>query len=198
MCVLMAHYRLAPEHPFPAAVRDGVTAYRWLRRQGHPASRIMVIGDSAGGNLALTTAVSLRDSGDALPSALVSISPVTDFTLSGDTVRTKDAVEGLLTKGTREYTVRSYAGATDPHHPLLSPLYADLRGLPPTLLMVGSQEVLLSDSLRMADRLRAARVPVRLEVWPGVPHSWNGARRDTMETRLALQHICTFVRPLVP
>jgi acetyl esterase/lipase len=174
-------------------MQDGVAAYRWLRQQGVPASRIGIFGDSAGGNLTLTTALSLRKSGDALPAALVPVSGVTDFTLTGPTIRSKDYAEGLLTKPHRDYVERSYVAGADPRDPLLSPLYADPTGLPPTLLMVGSQEVMLSDMTRMADRMRAAKVPVTLEVWRGMPHSWNSAAKPTMETRMATRHLADFL-----
>jgi acetyl esterase/lipase len=194
-CVLMPHYRLAPEHPFPAAVQDCVTAYRWIRRQGVPAKRTVIMGDSAGGNLTLTTALSLRDKGEDLPAALVDISGVTDFTLSQKTFHTKAGGEGLLSAGNQEFTQRSYAlaGTENLRDPLLSPLYANVKGLPPTLLMVGSQEVLLTDTTRMADRLRDGGVPVKLEVWPGMPHSWQSAAKETMETRLSVRHVSTFI-----
>lgn len=194
-CVLLPHYRLAPEHPFPAAMQDSVTAYRWLRRQGVAASRIAIFGDSAGATFTLATALWLRDSGDALPAALVSLSPGTDLTLSGETHRTKVGSDPVLSRDDVRFSVRSYTGngAANPRDPLLSPLFADPEGLPPTLLMVGSQEVLLSDSIRMADRLRAAGVPVKLEVWPGMPHDLPLIAGETMEGRLATQHIVTYI-----
>jgi acetyl esterase/lipase len=193
-CVLMPHYRLAPEHPYPAALHDCVATYRWLRQQGTPAYRIAIFGDSAGGNLTLATAIALRDAGDALPAALVSVSGVTDFTMSGKAFRTKARGEVLITKPAQKYVQRSYAAsAGNLRDPLLSPLYADLRGLPPTMLMTGSEEVLLSDAIRMADRLRAAGTPVRLEIWPGMMHSWISSRVSIMESRLAVHHLSTFI-----
>lgn len=194
-CVLMPHYRLAPEHPFPAALGDCVRAYHWLRDQGVAASRIVIMGDSAGANLTLTTALALRDGGEELPAASISLSPITDFTLSGETFRTKADRDPLLTSDTVKYTVQSYTdnGAVDLRDPLLSPLFADLEGLPPTLLMVGSQEVLLSDSIRMAGQLRADGVPTKLEIWPGMPHAWYSAVEGLMEYRLTIRHISDFI-----
>lgn len=192
-CVLMPTYRLAPAHPFPAALQDTVATYRWLRQQGVPANRIVILGDSAGGNLTITTALALRNDGDDLPAALISISAVTDFTFSGKSFRTKNLGDGVIVSETREFTRSSYAAGTDWHDPLLSPLYADVRGLPPTLLMAGSQEVLLDDTTRMADKMDTAGVPVRLEIWPGMPHSWQSARIPTMETELAVHHISSFI-----
>jgi acetyl esterase/lipase len=194
-CVVLVHYRLAPEHPFPAAVDDGVTVFRWLRQQGVAAAGIGIFGDSAGGNLTLTVTLSLRDKGEQLPAALVSVSPCTDFTLSGRTWDTKAATETLILRDTKDLTFRSYArgGTSNLHDPLLSPQFADLTGMPSTMMMVGSQEVLLDDSVRMANRLRGYGVESRLEVWPGMPHAWNGARKETLETRLTVHHIATWL-----
>lgn len=194
-CVLLAHYRLAPEHPYPAAMQDGVRAYHWLRRQGIAASRLAIVGDSAGGNLALTTALSLRGSRDALPAALVSLSGVTDFTLRGETFGTLSDRDPVLTQGTRELTFDSYTrnGTIDLRDPLLSPLYADLAGLPPTLLLVGTQEVLLSDVTRLGDRMRAAGVPGQTQVWPGMLHAWPLVAEEAPESRMAISQIAEFV-----
>ncbi|NRQ32445.1 alpha/beta hydrolase [Nonomuraea sp. NN258] len=194
-CVLLAHYRLAPEHPYPAAMQDGVRAYRWLRSQGIAASRLAIVGDSAGGNLALTSALSLRQSGDTLPAALVSLSGVTDFTLRGETFRTLSDRDPILTPGTRKLTVDSYTrnGTIDLRDPLLSPLYADLSALPPTLLLAGSQEVLLSDVTRLGDRLRAAGVPGQTQVWPGMMHAWPLVADEAPESRMAIAQIADFL-----
>jgi epsilon-lactone hydrolase len=197
-CVLLAHYRLAPEHPYPAAMQDGVRAYRWLRSQGIAASRLAIMGDSAGGNLALTTTLSLRGSGDALPATLVSLSGVTDFTLRGETFRTLSDRDPVLTPGTRKLTFDSYTrnGTIDLRDPLLSPLYADLADLaafPPTLLLAGSQEVLLSDVTRLGDRLRAAGVPGQTQVWPGMTHAWPLVADEAPESRMAIAQIAGFL-----
>ncbi|WP_291414236.1 alpha/beta hydrolase [Actinophytocola sp.] len=138
-CAFVPNYRLAPEHPFPAQVEDSVRAYRWLRGQGIAASRMVIAGDSAGATVTLSTALSLRDSGDELPAALVALSPATDFTLSGATHRTKAASDAVLGPADVAFSVRSYLGATDPRDPLASPLYAEVHGLPPTLLMAAAR-----------------------------------------------------------
>ncbi|WP_157253757.1 alpha/beta hydrolase [Nonomuraea typhae] len=192
-CVLLAHYRLAPEHPYPAALQDSVRAYHWLLRQG--AARLAVVGDSAGGNLTLATALSLRGSGTAQPSALVSVSGITDLSMTGPTFRTLTDRDPVLTPGTRKLTFDSYTrgGTADLRDPLLSPLHADLTGLPPTLLMAGSQEVLLSDTTRLGDRLRQAGVPGETQVWPGMVHAWPLVVEEAPESGMAIGQIAGFV-----
>ena len=193
---LLPDYRLTPEHPFPAGLNDCVTAYRWLLSQGVAASQIAIAGESAGGHLALTTALSVRESGDALPAALVAISPATDMAMTGETFQTKAFVDPILGAGLPQdaYALYTNHGATDPRNPLVSPLYADVHGMPPTLLQVGTQEVLLSDSTRMADRLKAAGVETKLEIWPGMMHAFTGGSDFIPESRLATQHVVKFIR----
>ena len=193
---LLPDYHLTPEHPFPAGLNDCVTAYRWLLSQGVAASHIAIAGESAGGNLALATTLSLRDSGAALPAVLVAISPATDMAMTGETYQSKAFVDPILGAGLPQDAFALYTnhGATDPRNPLVSPLYADVHGMPPTLLQVGTQEVLLSDSTRMADRLKAAGVEVKLEVWPGMMHAFTGGSDFIPESRLATQHVVKFIR----
>ena len=197
---LYPDYRLAPKHPFPAGLNDCVTAYRWLRSQGVAASHIVIAGESAGGNLTLATALALRESGDELPAALVAMSPATDMAMTGETYQTKALVDPILGSGLPQDAFALYTnhGATDPRNPLVSPLYANVQGLPPTLLQVGTQEVLLSDATRMADRLKAAGVEVKLEIWPGMWHAFTGGvgpDPDIIpEVRLATQHVVKFMR----
>ena len=193
---LLPDYRLTPEHPFPAGLNDCVTAYRWLLSQGVAASQIAIAGESAGGHLALTTALSVRESGDALPAALVAISPATDMAMTGETYQTKAFVDPILGAGLPQdaYALYTNHGATDPRNPLVSPLYADVHRMPPTLLQVGTQEVLLSDSTRLADRLKAAGVETKLEIWPGMIHAFTGGSDFFPEARLATQHVVKFIR----
>ncbi len=170
-CVLLPDYRLAPEHPFPASLDDCVATYHWLLHQGVAASHIVIIGGSAGGNLALAMVLALRDHNDPLPAALVLISPITDLTMSGETYQTKASVDPSTVDFLRNaFAAYTGNGATNVRNPLVSPIYADVHGLPPTLIQVGTQEMLLSDSTRMAARLREALVEVTLEVWPGMWH----------------------------
>ena len=170
---LAVGFRLAPEHPFPAAYDDALTAWRWLRKQGVAASRVVVGGDSAGGGLTLALALRLRDDGEALPGCLWLASPWTDLTMSGATLATKDAVDPLIHKGYLGELADAYVPAgmarSDPR---ISPLFADLHGLPPTLIQVGSAETLLDDSVRFAGAAGATGVPVTLEIWPDMIHAW--------------------------
>jgi acetyl esterase/lipase len=193
------NYRLIPEHPFPAALNDCVATYRWLRQQGVPASHIVIAGESAGGNLTLATALALKESGEELPAALVAISPPTDMAMTGETYRTKAAWDPIGGGGLAQDAFALYTnhGATDPRNPLVSPLYGDVQGFPPTLIQAGTQEVFLSDATRMADKLRAAGVTVKLEVWPGMFHAFTGGPPVIPECRLATQHVTTFMRQYV-
>jgi len=194
--VLLPDYRLAPEHPFPAALEDCIAAYRWLLQQGVAPSKIVVAGESAGGNLTLALALALRDRGKPLPAALVALSPILDHALTGKSYRTKAHADPAVSRDLLRRSIAAYThnGAVDVRHPLVSPLYAEVRGLPPTLILVGSQEVVLSDATRMADHLRKALVPVTLEVWPGMIHIWFALPERLMpEVVLARQHIVTFI-----
>jgi monoterpene epsilon-lactone hydrolase len=194
-CVLLPNYRTAPEHPFPAPVEDTVHAYHYLRAQGIAAKRIVVLGDSCGGTFALSAALMLRESGEELPGALIALSGGFDITVSGKTHRTKAHSDAELGADDVRFSADSYTdgGRIDPRDPLVSPLFADVRGLPPTLLIAGTQDVLASDSPRMADRLRSAGVPVRLDMFPGLPHDFPLIVEEIMESGLALRHISTFV-----
>jgi epsilon-lactone hydrolase len=170
---LAVGFRLAPEHPFPAAYDDVFTAWHWLRKQGGAARQIAVGGDSAGGGLTLALVMRLRDAGEELPGCLWLASPWTDLTMSGTSLTTKDAVDPLIHKGYLEELANAYVPAgmarTDPR---ISPLFADLQGLPPTLIQVGSAETLLDDSVRLAGAAGAAGVAVTLEIWPDMIHAW--------------------------
>jgi len=191
--VLCIDYRLAPEHPFPAAVDDAVAAYRWLLAQGADPHRISFMGDSAGGGLNLATLLRLRDEGTALPAAAVAMSPWTDLTLTGDSMRRFAEADPMLSPEMANAYARWYLADADPRDPYASPLFGDLKGLPPTLIQVGSDEILLDDCTRMADRLRAAGCRVELEIWPRVPHVWQLFARILPEARQAVERIGTFV-----
>jgi monoterpene epsilon-lactone hydrolase len=167
---LLVDYRLAPEYPFPAALDDCVTAYRWLLKQGTRAQDIALAGDSAGGNLVLTSMMRLRDSGDPLPGAAVCLSPVTDLTNKD---RQKKGFKDPILPGraVRLYN-RSYVGQNDPHNPLISPVYGSLHGLPPLLVHAGEDELLRQDALRITELAKAAGVEARMEIYPHMFHVW--------------------------
>jgi len=168
--VLMVHYRLAPTHPFPAALDDCVTVYCWLLKQGFLAQNIVIAGDSAGGNLTITSLMKLRDGGVPLPVATACLSPVTDFTEKDG--RNKGFKDPLLPpKAVRFYT-ESYVGHNDARSPLISPVFGNLRGLPPLLVHVGEDEILREDAVWFASLAKAAGVDVRLEIYPHMWHVW--------------------------
>lgn len=191
---LIINYQLAPENPFPAGLADTKNAYGWLLHQGIEADKIAVVGDSAGGGLALALAVGLRDQGLALPRAIVCISPWFDLTLSGETMTTCAEADPLLGWKTSVLHARRYVGPHDPREPLISPVFAEPRGLPPLLIQVGQHEVLRSDSERLAARARQAGVEVRLEVWPGMWHVWHAWAGWVPEAGRAIKRIGEFVR----
>ena len=168
MRILMVDYRLAPEHPFPAALDDCTTTYCWLLKQGFSARNIVIAGDSAGGNLTITSLMKLRDNGVPLPAAAACLSPVTDLT-DKDSKGFKDPL--LPPKAVRFYT-ESYAGDNNARTPLISPVFGDLRGLPPLLVHVGEDEILREDAVRIAELAKASGVDVRLEIYPHMWHVW--------------------------
>lgn len=170
--VYMPAYRLAPEHPFPAATDDVFRAYRYLLDRGHDPKRIAIGGDSAGGALAILTALALAEMDVPAPAAMVLISPVTDLSLSGGSVAARAGKEALLRPEWLQFGYRSFAGPLSLTDPRVSPLYADLEGLPPTLIQVGEHEILLDDSLRWADRAWGAGVEVELQRFPGMWHDF--------------------------
>src|SRR5262245_57487061 len=163
---LLLDYRLAPEQPFPAALDDALAAYEWLLAHGIASRHLVIAGDSAGGGLTVATLLALRDRGRPLPAAGVCISPWVDLTCSGASYASKAAVDPIVTRDSVDMMAKAYAGTGEPKAPLLSPLFADLRGLPPLLVQVGSDEVLLDDALGLAERARRAGVEVAVEEWP--------------------------------
>ena len=170
---LAVGYRLAPEHPFPAAFDDALVAWRFLRRQGIAAARIAVGGDSAGGGLTAGLINCLRASGDEQPACAWLVSPWTDLTMSGSTMASKDAADPLIHKPYLEELATAYLPATlDRKDPRVSALFADLRGFPPVLVQGGSDETLLDDAVRFAAAAGAADVAVTLEIWPRMIHAW--------------------------
>jgi epsilon-lactone hydrolase len=192
--VLCIDYRLAPEHPFPAALDDAVAAYRWLLGEGAAPSRTAIMGDSAGGGLVLATLLKLRDDGVPLPGAAVALSPWTDLALTGASLTTNAAADPMLKAEQAPTLAAHYLGGTDPRNPYASPLYGDPAGLPPTLIQVGSDEILRDDAVRMADKMRAAGCRVELEVWPRMPHVWQMFARIVPESQRAVARIGAFLQ----
>ena len=192
---LLPDYRLAPEHSFPAALDDALTAYRWLLEEKEIApGRIAVAGDSAGGGLTVATLVAIREARLPSPGAGICISPWTDLTCSAASYQSKAAVDPMVNLPDITAMARDYLGATDPRTPLASPLFADLRGLPPLLIQVGSEEVLLDDASGLAERARAAGVEATLEVWEQMIHVWHWFLPWLDEAHAAVEKIGGFVR----
>ena len=191
---LLLDYRLAPEHPFPAAVDDAVAAYRWLLGQGIAANRIVVAGDSAGGGLTVATLLALRERGVPQAAGGVCISPWVDLTCGGASYGTKAAADPIVTRDGVAMMARAYLGDGDAKAPLASPLYADLSGLPSLLVQVGSDEVLLDDALGLGERARAAGVHVTVEEWPEMIHVWHWFLPMLDEAQRAIDTIGAFVR----
>jgi acetyl esterase/lipase len=187
-------YRLAPEHPYPAAVDDARAAYEGLLAQGVDAGQIALAGESAGAGLAVATLLALRDAGTPLPSSAFLMSPYADLTLSGETILENQAIDPILTPEGLRLRVPDYVGGADASDPQISPVFGDLSGLPPLLIQVGSHEILLSDALRLAGRAAIDEVPVTLEVTPGVPHVFQGFAAVLDEGDAALDRASTFLQ----
>jgi monoterpene epsilon-lactone hydrolase len=196
-CVLYFDYRLAPEHPFPAAVEDAVRVYHWLSGRIDPR-RIAFVGESAGGGLALATLLKLRDEGLALPGAVVAVSPWTDLALTGESLHLNATTDPMLNVATLPALANHYLAGTDPRDPYASPLYGDGAGLPPTLIHVGGDEILKDDAMRIAEKFKAAGCEIELEVWPRMPHAWHLYARILPEGRHAIDRIGTFLRDRLP
>jgi epsilon-lactone hydrolase len=192
---LSVGYRLAPEHPFPASVEDALSTWRFVRMQGIAAEHIVVGGDSAGGGRTLALIQHLRDAGEEFPACAWLVSPWTDLTMSGSTLTSKDGVDPIIHKGYLGELADAYLPPTmDRKDPRVSPIYADLHGLPPMLIQVGSAETLLDDAVRLAAVAGAADVPVRLEVWPHMIHAWPLWNAHLEAGRRALADAGAFMR----
>jgi epsilon-lactone hydrolase len=168
--VLVIDYRLAPEHPFPAAVDDAAKAWRWLLQQGFATSRLAIAGDSAGGGLTLATLVNLRDQKLGLPACAVAISPWVDLEGVGTSITARAAQDPMVQKDGLLWMAGLYLNGKEAKTPLAAPLHADLKGLPPILVQVGTAETLLDDATRIAEKLHTAGVDVRLAIWPNMLH----------------------------
>jgi acetyl esterase/lipase len=189
---LALDYRLAPEHPFPAAVDDTTAAYRWLLAQGYKPNKIVISGDSAGGGLVLAALVALRDANVSLPACAVPISPWTDMEGTGASMKTNASKDPMIPAGNNGglfNMAKAYVGGADPKNPL----HADYRGLPPLLIQVGETETLLDDSTRVADKAKSAGVKVELEVWDDMIHVWHVFAKLLPEGQQAIDRIGRYV-----
>ena len=192
--VLLLDYRLAPEHPHPAALDDSTAAYRWLLGQGLEPRRLAVAGDSAGGGLTIATLVSLRDAGSPLPAAGVCISPWVDLSCTAASFTENADLDPMVSRTLLQRMGSWYLCDLDPRTPLAAPLHADLSGLPPLLIHVGGTEVLRDDAVALADRARAAGVEVTLGVWPEMMHVWHVFCGRVPEASQAMEEVGNFLR----
>ena len=194
MRALALDYRLAPEHPFPAALDDALAAYRFLLSEGVAPQHIVLGGESAGGGLAVATMLSLRESGLPLPACAWLSSPWTDLRQSGATMTSKANVDPLIQKAYLDELAAAYLNGADPDNKLVSPIRADLRGLPPLLIQVGSEETLLDDSIRLAAAAGMAGVRVTLDIWPDMIHAFTLFYQQVAAARSALDQAAAFIR----
>jgi epsilon-lactone hydrolase len=191
--VVMPRYRLAPEHPYPAAREDSLAAWRALAGEH---GELVLGGDSAGGNLALVTAIALREAGDPLPAGLLLMSPWVDLTLSGDSIAANDGKDALLRRKHLRPHVDAFTGSLDPADPRISPLNADLSGLPPTLIQCGSDELFLSENIELASRLEKSGVEVDLQVYEGMWHDFQAHAAQLEVSRRAVSRMAAWAQAL--
>jgi acetyl esterase/lipase len=192
--VFSADYRMAPEHPFPAAVDDGVAVYKALLDSGIAAGKIAIAGDSAGGGLTLATLLAARDKGLPMPACAVAISPWADLAQSGEAYRTRAGRDPMITKDGLDQMAAAYLGGADAKTPLASPAYADFRGLPPLLIQVGTEEALHSDAETVRARAEEAGVEVSFESWAGMVHVWHAFHPILSEGRDAVARIGSYLK----
>jgi epsilon-lactone hydrolase len=192
--VLFPEYRLAPEHPFPAAIEDAVNVYRWLLRKGYDPSNIIFAGDSAGGGLSIATTLVLRDQNEPLPRAIVCLSPWVDLTSSGESYQKNNKVDPYLTLQGVKDAAHMYAGTTSLDHPLISPVFADLTGFPPLFVQAGNHEILQSDAELLVEQARQAGVDVTFKIWDGMWHVWQISGDTLPEAKKAIREIGNYIK----
>ncbi|MBO1902990.1 alpha/beta hydrolase [Leucobacter weissii] len=192
--VLVVDYRRAPEHPHPAAINDAVMAYGWLVRNGVPPGEIVVAGDSAGAGLTMALLVSIRDSGDALPAGGIPISPWVDMTFSGRSYHDRAEADPIISRELLGQMAELWLGEQDPRDVRASPLFADLRGLPPLSIFIGTAESLYDESIALYERARAAGVATELHRAEGMFHIWPVMNSFLPEARTAVEQIGEFVK----
>jgi epsilon-lactone hydrolase len=189
---LIIDYRLAPEHPFPAALEDTMASYKWLGDQGVDPAEIFIAGDSAGGGLALAALIQLRDTGQPLPAGAICLSPWTDLACTGASMHSKSKLDGILDKKSIKEKAAQYIGEYNVKNPLISPLYGDLKDLPPILIQVGTDEILLDDAVRFSEQARSAGCDLTLEIWEEMFHVFQ-MFSFMPDTKKALLNISNFV-----
>jgi acetyl esterase/lipase len=192
--ILLPDYRLAPEHPFPSALEDATSAYRWLLNTGLTGGDISIAGDSSGGGLSIATSISLRDAGEPSPASIVCISPWTDLEMSGNSIKTHAEIDPMLNLQSLKIMASNYIGDGDPRSPLISPIHADLKGISPLLIHVGSDEMLLDDSTRIAEKAKSAEVDVTIKIYDQMWHAWHLNVRLMPEAKNAIKELGSFIR----
>jgi monoterpene epsilon-lactone hydrolase len=195
--VFVPDYRLAPEHPFPAALDDVLAAYKWLLEQGYPSSSITFSGDSAGGAMVVSVMVMARDAGLPLPAGGVALSPWANLEYSGSSLDTRDGIDPTVNRTGLTLMSKAFLNGALRNSPEASPVFADVRGLPPILVHIGESEVMLSDAIRLAAHLAENRVRVTLEVWPGMFHVWHMFAAILPEGMQALQDAAAFLETAI-
>lgn len=194
---LVVDYRLAPEHPFPAALQDAQTVYDWLLRQRVAPESLVLSGDSAGAGLALALTSTLRDAGKPLPAALALMSPWSDLALTGESLVSKREVDPWIDMALLEMASAAYLNGSDGHNPLASPVFADYRGFPPLYIIVGGRELIMDDSVRVAEYAHAAGVDVVLDIWYGMIHVFPLFAPMLPEAEAAIERIGLFIRRIL-
>jgi monoterpene epsilon-lactone hydrolase len=192
--VLLPAYRLAPEHPFPAALDDVLKIYRWLLSQGCQPKDILISGDSAGGGLSVASVLALRDQGDELPAAVICMSPWTDLTMQGRSHITNSKTEAMLNADSLREWALAYTSEQNFRNPLVSPIFADFHNFPSLLIQVSADEVLLDDAVALAEKAKSAGVDVSLKIWDGMWHVWHALGELIPESKTAFEETNQFVR----
>jgi len=194
--ILMHNYPLTPENPYPAALVSSEQIYSYLLENGYQPENIILGGDSSGGGLALALTLLLKDKKVPLPKGVFLLSPMVDFTLSGDTLKTNEEKDPLLFVEDLQITVNRYIAKESPFNPLISPIFGDLRGIPPMFIQVGSDELLLSDSTRLAELARASQTDVQLSVWEGMWHVFQVWVSEIPEASESIESIARFTQTI--
>ena len=192
--VLIPEYRLAPEHPFPAALDDALKVYQWLLDHGYSSANMIIAGDSAGGGLSVATVLALKGKSGSLPAAVVCLSPWTDLALTGQSHTTKAKAEAVLRKDVLHEWALCYTDESNLTNPLVSPVHGDFHGFPPLLIQVGSEEILLDDSILLAEKAKSAGVDVTLKIWDGMWHVWQALGDLIPENKKTFEEIGQFVQ----